>query len=303
MAARFEPAMIDAWLASLGHASPHTRAAYRRDLALFARYWQAHAAAHAQGVDVHAVRAFVAWLHRQGLNGRSIARALSALRGLYRHEIRHGRLRENPVADVRAPKAPKRLPRTLDVDQAHRLLAADAPTDAAPDALLLRDRAMFELAYSCGLRVSELVGVDLDTLDARACELRVLGKGRKERVVPVGGKALEAIAAWLPLRATLAGVGEGALFVGRRGRRVGVREVQTRLKQWAARQGLDLPVHPHMLRHSFATHLLESSGDLRAVQELLGHSDIRTTQVYTHLDFQHLARVYDAAHPRARKKS
>ncbi|MGE3775459.1 MAG: tyrosine recombinase XerC [Gammaproteobacteria bacterium] len=299
MTARFEPAMIDAWLASLGHASSHTRAAYRRDLAHFARYWQAHAARHAHAVDTHAVRGYVAWLHREGLNGRSIARALSALRGLYKHEIRHGRLRENPVADVRAPKAPKRLPRTLDVDQTHRLLEADLPQD---DALLLRDLAMWELAYSCGLRVSELVGVDLDALDAREKELRVLGKGRKERVVPVGGKALEAVAVWLPQRATLAAIEEPALFVGRRGRRIAVREVQTRLKQWAQRQGLTVPLHPHMLRHSFATHLLEESGDLRAVQELLGHSDIRTTQVYTHLDFKHLARVYDAAHPRARKK-
>jgi len=304
MAARFEPAMIDAWLASLGHASSHTRAAYRRDLAHFARYWQAHASRHPQGVDTHAVRGFVAWLHRQGLNGRSIARALSALRGLYRHEIRHGRLRENPVADVRAPKAPKRLPRTLDVDQTTRLLDAEAQDAAAPDdALRLRDLAMWELAYSCGLRVSELVGVDaVGALDCRARELRVLGKGGKERVVPVGSKAIAAIERWLPVRDGLAAVDEPALFVGRRGRRITVREVQMRLKQWAQRQGLDVPVHPHMLRHSFATHLLESSGDLRAVQELLGHSDIRTTQVYTHLDFQHLARVYDAAHPRARRK-
>jgi len=297
MAARFEPSMIDAWLASLGGASPHTRAAYGRDLAHFARYWQEHASRYGDGVDTHAVRGFVAWLHRQGHNGRSIARALSALRGLFRHEIRHGRLRENPVADVRAPKSPKRLPRTLDVDQAHRLL------DERPEEpLLVRDLAMWELAYSCGLRVSELVGVDVDTLAPGAGELRVLGKGRKERIVPVGGKAIDAIERWLPLRASIAASDERALFVGRRGRRIAVREVQTRLKAWAVRQGLDVPLHPHMLRHSFATHLLESSGDLRAVQELLGHSDIRTTQVYTHLDFQHLARVYDAAHPRARKK-
>ena len=203
MAAPFDPTMIEAWLTSLGGASPHTRAAYARDLAHFNAFWQEHAARLPQGVDSHVVRAFVAWLHRRGLNGRSIARALSALRGLYRHEIRQGRARENPVADVRAPKAPKRLPRTLDVDQTHRLL--EAPVDASPDdAIVLRDRAMWELAYSCGLRVSELVGVDLATLDLRACELRVLGKGRKERVVPVGGKAVDAVTAWLPLRGTLA---------------------------------------------------------------------------------------------------
>ena len=297
MAACFEPAMIDAWLASLAGASPHTRAAYRRDLTHFARYWQGAAKSPGQGVDTHVVRGFVAWMHRQGHNGRSIARALSALRGLFRHEIRHGRLRENPVADVRAPKSPKRLPRTLDVDQTSRLL------DAAPDEpLLVRDLAMWELAYSCGLRVSELAALDPPALDLRAGEVRVLGKGRKERIVPVGEKAISAVARWLPLRAALLAAEETALFVGRRGRRIAVREIQLRLKAWARQQGLDVPLHPHMLRHSFATHLLESSGDLRAVQELLGHSDIRTTQVYTHLDFQHLARVYDAAHPRARRK-
>ncbi len=297
MPAHFNAAMIDAWLTSLGGTSPHTQAAYRRDLAHFLRYWTQAAAAGNDVVDAHVVRGFVAWLHRAGHSGRSIARALSALRGLYRHEIRHGRLRENPVSDVRAPKSPQRLPRTLDVDQANRLLDS-TPTEP----LALRDLAMWELTYSCGLRVSELVGLDLDTIDLRALDVRVLGKGRKERIVPVGSKAEAAVQRWLPVRATLAGVDEPALFVGKRGRRIAIREVQTRLKVWARAQGLDVPLHPHMLRHSFATHLLESSGDLRAVQELLGHRDIRTTQVYTHLDFQHLARVYDAAHPRARRK-
>lgn len=297
MTATFDPAQIESFLASLGGLSPHTRAAYRRDLAHFSRYWEG-AAANSDGiVDTHAVRGFVAWMHRQGLGGRSIARTLSALRGLFRFLMKQGVVRDNPVADVRAPKSPKRLPRTLDVDQANRLLDA-RPTEP----LAQRDLAMWELAYSCGLRVSELTGLDLETVDLRAREARVLGKGRKERLVPIGSQAVLAVERWLPVRAHLAAPGETALFVGRKGRRIGVGEVQTRLKAWARRQGIDVPVHPHMLRHSFATHLLESSGDLRAVQELLGHSDIRTTQVYTHLDFQHLARVYDAAHPRAKRK-
>jgi len=297
MSATFDPETIDRYLASLGGTSPHTQAAYRRDLAHFVRYWQTAAAQGGGAVDAHAVRGFVAWMHRQGLGGRSIARALSALRGLFRFLMKQGLVRDNPVVDVRAPKSPKRLPRTLDVDQTSRLLDA-RPTEP----LELRDLAMWELAYSCGLRVSELVGLDLDALDLRAREARVLGKGRKERIVPVGSQAVLAVERWLPARGLLAAPDETALFVGRRGRRIAVGEVQTRLKAWARRQGIDVPLHPHMLRHSFATHLLESSGDLRAVQELLGHSDIRTTQVYTHLDFQHLARVYDAAHPRAKRK-
>jgi integrase/recombinase XerC len=255
MSARFDASMMEGWLASLGGLSPHTQAAYRRDLGHFLEYWAGAAAACGGIVDAHAVRGFVATMHRAGHSGRSIARALSALRGLFRHEIRHGRLRENPVADVRAPKSPRRLPRTLDVDQANRLL------DSAPsEPLALRDLAMWELAYSCGLRVSELVGVDVQTLDLRAGEVRVLGKGRKERLVPVGGKAIDAVQRWLPVRATLAAADEPALFVGRRGRRIAIREVQTRLKAWASAQGLDVPLHPHMLRHSFATHLLESLG-------------------------------------------
>jgi len=297
MSATFDPTPIDRDLASLGGTSSHTQAAYRRDLAHFARYWESAAATSGGVVDTHAVRGFVAWMHRQGLGGRSIARSLSALRGLFRFLMKQGLVRDNPVADVRAPKSPKRLPRTLDVDQTNRLLDA-RPTEA----LALRDLARWELAYSCGLRVSELTGLDLDTVDLREREARVLGKGRKERLVPIGSQAVLAVERWLPVREMLAASGETALFIGRKGRRIGVGEVQARLKTWARRQGIDVPVHPHMLRHSFATHLLESSGDLRAVQELLGHSDIRTTQVYTHLDFQHLARVYDAAHPRAKRK-
>jgi integrase/recombinase XerC len=297
MPTAFDAATIERYLTSLAGASPHTLAAYRHDLGSFAEYLAGSDPAAAEAIDAQTVRGFVAWLHRRGQSGRSIARTLSALRGCFRHLMKLGLARDNPVAGVRAPKAPKRLPRVLSVDQAQQLL------DGQPEeTLALRDLAMWELAYSCGLRVSELVGLDLDALDLRAAEARVLGKGRRERVVPVGRLAIAAVERWLPARTTLAAPDELALFVGRRGRRLGVREVRTRLKAWAARQGLDVPLHPHMLRHSFATHVLESSGDLRAVQELLGHADIRTTQVYTHLDFQHLARVYDAAHPRAKRK-
>jgi integrase/recombinase XerC len=197
---------------------------------------------------------------------------------------------------VRAPKAPRHLPQALSPDDAVRLVSVE---DASP--MGRRDRALFELAYSCGLRVSELTGLDLGSVDARTGEVRVTGKGSKTRIVPVGAPALAALAAWLEIRGTLAPPSETALFVGRAGRRLAPREVQRRIKGWAAAAGLDADVHPHMLRHSFASHVLQSSGDLRAVQEMLGHASIASTQVYTHLDFQHLAKVYDAAHPRARR--
>jgi integrase/recombinase XerC len=198
---------------------------------------------------------------------------------------------------VRPPRAPKRLPEALSPDEAVRLVAIEDATD-----LGLRDRALFELAYSCGLRVSELTGLDLGAVDAATGEVRVTGKGAKTRIVPVGRHALDAIAAWLPARARLAKPGERALFVGRGGQRATPRDVQRRIKRWALAAGIEADVHPHMLRHSFASHVLQSSGDLRAVQELLGHASIASTQVYTHLDFQHLAKVYDAAHPRARRR-
>ena len=290
-------AYIDDYLGSLRQASLHTRRAYQRDLAQFTAYCTQLGQPWPLPVDSHVMRGFLAHLHRAGLGPRSIARTLSAVRGLFDYLIKQGRARENPVSGVRPPKAPRRLPKVLDVDQANRLLSV---TPAST--LDARDVAMWELTYSCGLRVSELVGLDLPAVDLDAGEARVFGKGRKERLVPVGRLALAALRAWLPERALLVMDDEPALFVSQQGRRLGVRVVQTRLKQWALRQGLDTSLHPHMLRHSFASHLLESSGDLRAVQELLGHSDIRTTQIYTHLDFQHLAKVYDSAHPHARRK-
>jgi integrase/recombinase XerC len=223
---------------------------------------------------------------------------LSAARSFFRYLAREGVVRNNPANEVRAPKAAKRLPKTLDVDQIVQLL--EIPTD---DTLAVRDRAIMELFYSSGLRLAELVGLDVGQVDLNDRTVRVLGKGAKTRIVPVGAKAIAAIRAWQRVRATLAAVEETALFVGRNGQRMGARAVQQRVHFWARRQGLPQRVHPHLFRHSFATHLLESSRDLRGVQELLGHADIATTQVYTHLDFQHLARIYDATHPRARKKA
>ena len=278
--------------------SPRTLDAYRRDLDALGVFCDAQGIERWADLDAHRVRAFVAARHRAGLSGRSLQRELSAVRALYRYLLREGHAVHDPAADVRAPRTARRLPTTLDVEQVGRLVTfpGDTPLD-------LRDRALFELCYSSGLRLAELVDLDLCDLDIHDATVRVTGKGAKSRVVPVGRLALEALGAWLGVRGELASPEQGALFVGRGGRRLAARSIQARLRSRAVHQGLDRAVHPHMLRHSFASHLLESSGDLRAVQELLGHADIATTQVYTHLDYQHLAKVYDAAHPRARKKT
>jgi len=278
--------------------SPHTESAYARDLATLLEYCGEQGITAWDGLDPQHVRSFAAQCHRRGLAPRSVQRRLSAARSLFRYLIREGELARDPAADVQAPRARKRLPVTLDADAMSRLL--EFRTD---DRLGVRDKAIMELFYSSGLRLSELLGLDLTDLDLRDRTVRVLGKGRKTRIVPVGKHAAEALSRWLRERTTLADVGETAVFVGQNGRRLGPRIVQRRIAQWARLQGLPEHVHPHMFRHSFASHLLESSGDLRAVQELLGHANISTTQVYTHLDFQHLARTYDAAHPRARRKS
>ena len=243
------------------------------------------------------IRRYVAALHGRGLGGKSIARMLSAWRGFYAYlNQRHG-LPQNPCIGMRAPKSARMLPQALSPEQASRLV--EIPTD---DALAVRDRAMLELFYSSGLRLAELVSLDLAGIDHAGATVTVTGKGSKTRIVPVGSHALAALREWLPVRALLAPEAEHALFVGRNGRRLGPRAVQQRLRQWALKQGIAGNVHPHVLRHSFATHVLQSSGDLRAVQEMLGHANISTTQVYTHLDFQHLAKVYDQAHPRAKRK-
>lgn len=246
-----------------------------------------------------AVRRTVAQAHSQGLSGRSLAQMLSAWRGMYAWLVRHRGHADNPCVGIRAPKSPKHLPKALSPDVAGRLLDAE-PADAAE----IRDKAMFELLYSSGLRLAELVS--LDESHARQVagqgDVTVTGKGAKTRTVPVGGQARAAMDRWLQARAGMAAAGEAALFVGARGARISPRVVQQRLDRWARLQGVDTRVHPHVLRHSFASHVLQSSQDLRAVQEMLGHASISTTQVYTSLDFQHLARVYDAAHPRAKKK-
>lgn len=277
--------------------SRHTDAGYQRDLERFVA-WCDHADVQEwQTVDSHHVRTFAAAEFRRGLGARTIQRRLSALRGFFGFLIREGLLQANPATDVQAPKARKRLPETLDADQMARLLAFR--TDAGLD---VRDKAIMELFYSSGLRLSELADLDLGDLDLPDRTVRVLGKGRKTRIVPVGRYAVQALSNWLQERAALASGSEQALFVSRLGSRMHVRTIQQRIAAWARQQGLGVHVHPHMFRHSFASHLLESSHDLRGVQELLGHSSISTTQIYTHLDFQHLARTYDEAHPRARRK-
>lgn len=277
--------------------SPHTSSSYGRDLDALLEYCATHGIESWNALDTQHVRSFAAQCHRRGLAPRSIQRRLSAVRSLCRYLIREGELKSDPTADVQAPKARKRLPTTLDADTMARLLEF-----RSDDRLGVRDKAIMELFYSSGLRLAELLGLDLVDLDLRDRTVRVLGKGRKVRIVPVGRHAAEALAKWLAERAALAAVDETAVFVGVNGRRLGPRIVQRRIARWARLQGLPEHVHPHLFRHSFASHLLESSGDLRAVQELLGHANISTTQVYTHLDFQHLARIYDASHPRARRK-
>ena len=274
--------------------SPLTRASYLRDINLLLQRTVEMPLA---DVRPHHVRRFVADLHGKGLGGRSLARVLSSWRAFYRYLARDHGYEVNPCAGVRAPKSPRKLPPSLSPDEARQLLEAPAST-----ALELRDRAMFELFYSSGLRLSELVGLDLAQLRLEDGTVEVIGKGRKTRIVPVGSAAIAAIRAWLPDRERWTKSETRALFIGRAGTPLAPRTVQSRLQRWGVKQGLASRVHPHMLRHSFASHLLQSSGDLRAVQELLGHSSISTTQIYTHLDFQYLAKAYDAAHPRAKRK-
>jgi len=292
---------IDGYLRHLGkerRLSPHTASNYARDIGALADFLDRGDVTDWKRVDSQHVRVFAARAHAGGLSPRSVQRRLSAVRSFFGYLVREGVAASNPAVDIRAPKAAKRLPGTLDVDQIAQLL--QIPGD---DALAVRDRAIMELFYSSGLRLAELVGLALTDIDLADRTVRVLGKGAKTRIVPVGRKACEAIRAWLKERATLANIDETALFVGRNGDRLKPRAIQLRVAQWARRAGLPARVYPHLFRHSFATHLLESSKDLRGVQELLGHADISTTQVYTHLDFAHLARTYDASHPRAKRKS
>lgn len=280
--------------------SPLTVSSYEHDLHDFITWLEKQAAAAEASlgsVQTWQVRQWISHLHRKGLSGKSLQRKLSSIRRFYRFLLRENLIEHNPVVDVQSPKHARKLPDTLDAETLDRLL------DIEPDDLLaVRDRALMELLYSSGLRLAELVGLNIHDVDQRQQQVRVIGKGSKERYVPVGRVALAALQEWLQQRGGLAAHGETALFVSKRGTRLHPRSVQFRLDHWRLQQGLEQHVHPHKLRHSFASHMLESSGDLRAVQEMLGHADISTTQIYTHLDFQHLASVYDKAHPRAKKK-
>ncbi len=279
------------------HYSPNTLGAYDRDLRQFSLWLKKNDCDDIVNADSLHVRNWVAGLHRKGIGGKTLQRKLSSLRSFYQFLIKNHQLKNNPAIDIRAPKTARTLPDTLDVDALSQLL------DIPPDSILaIRDKAIMELFYSSGLRLSELVNLDLNSIDLNENSLRALGKGNKTRILPIGRKASDAITVWLGKRDILAKVDEEALFVSNRGKRISQRSIQQRLNFWQKKQGLEQHLHPHKLRHSFASHILESSGDLRAVQELLGHADIGTTQIYTHLDFQHLAKVYDKAHPRARKK-
>ena len=276
--------------------SPATVAGYRRDILQFVEFITAAGVKNCCEADTLHVRDFAGSRRRKGISARSLQRSLSALRGFYQYLQRERQVENNPAADVTAPLTGKKLPELLDVDEINHLLAA-----VPQDPLKLRDHAVIELMYSSGLRLSELVSLDVGDVDLSQGQVHVLGKGNKARYLPVGRAARKALERWLEVRAAKVKNNENALFISHRGRRLSARAVQQRMAQLGRELGLDKHIHPHMLRHSFASHLLESSNDLRAIQEMLGHADISTTQIYTHLDFQHLAQVYDRAHPRARK--
>jgi integrase/recombinase XerC len=288
-------ALLEAFATHLATRPRLTREAYLRDVRKLADAAKETPLTTLKRAELARV---LASLHGQGLSGRSLARMLSAWRAFYEFALERDRsLGENPCAALKPPKSAKRLPSALTPDEAVQLVALDGD-----DRWTVRDRALLELAYSSGLRLSELASLDTDGLDLAQGEVRVMGKGGKERVVPVGTEARQALSTWLDQRSSLAPADEHALFVGSGGKRVAARTIERRLAAWAVKRGLDRHVHPHMLRHSFASHVLQSSGDLRAVQEMLGHASIASTQVYTHLDFQALAKVYDAAHPRAKRR-
>lgn len=284
-------------LSSERRLSSHTVSNYQRDLREAANLLEHKPWAQ---VTAHDIRGLVARLHRQGKSGTTLSRSLSALRTFFRYLMREGLAQDNPAIDIRAPKRGRRLPKALDTDQTQHLL--DSPS-ANPGPLGLRDQAIMELLYGCGLRLAELLSLNLDSIDIASAELRVTGKGNKTRLLPVGKPALKAVQQWLKVRSNFTqDPQQHALFLSQRGQRLSPSSVQKRLAQHAKERGLSDHLNPHKLRHSYATHLLESSGDLRAVQELLGHANLSTTQVYTHLDFQHLANVYDQAHPRAQRR-
>ena len=285
-----------AWLRNEKRYSELTAENYARDLK---RLFELSVATPLNTIKAHQIRRYIGQLHSRGLSGRSLARMLSAWRGFFIYLMRDHGYTDNPCMGLRAPKSVKALPQALSPDEAVHLM--DIPADSVS---AIRDKAMVELLYSSGLRLAELVGLNVADMNANlgAGEVRVTGKGSKTRVVPLGGYAIAALQAWIAVREQLAKTDEPALFVGLRGQRISPRVVQLRMKAWGVKLGITSNVHPHLLRHSFATHVLQSSGDLRAVQEMLGHASISSTQVYTHLDFQYLSKIYDAAHPRAKRK-
>lgn len=278
--------------------SIHTQTNYARDLEKFQLFCESKSIKELHMLGVNHIRMAVAQLHRDGLGGKSLQRWLSSLRSFFQFCIRRGWLKNNIADGITAPKSPKPLPKTLDADQAAQFVQVEGD-----DFINKRDRALVELIYSSGLRLAETVSLNLVDIDWGDAMLTVTGKGRKTRTLPIGSHAIVALKGWLEARKLYTQNDESALFTTQRGQRISHRAVQMRMQQLSIKQGMDNPVHPHMLRHSFASHMLESSGDLRLVQELLGHANISTTQVYTHLDFQHLAKVYDKAHPRAGRKT
>ena len=290
------------YLKSEKQLSPHTQQSYLQDLAKLQEFCADARISALSQIDTQHIRQLVARNHRKGMSGRSLQRVLSGIRTFFHYLQKTGKVKVDPTAGIRAPKSPKPLPKTLDVDQVSQLLEIHGDAWMAT-----RDRAMLELFYSSGLRLSELTGLNMSDIDIRNGSVRVTGKGNKTRELPVGRFACEAVQKWLTVRSNelkqdMDKKDIHALFISKQGKRINPRTVQQRLKFYSSQQGMHNPVNPHMLRHSFASHMLESSSDLRAVQELLGHANISTTQVYTHLDFQHLAKVYDKAHPRAQRK-
>lgn len=288
---------LDGYLAYLAHErrlSPLTCKHYGRDIEVLVDLAKGQPLA---SLQIHEIRRYVSILHSKGLGGRSLARVLSSWRGFYTYLARNHGLGNNPCLGLRPPKSAKQLPQALSADEAARLM--EIPIE---NVLAVRDKAILELAYSSGLRLAEIVALTLQSINQSEQQVTVTGKGGKTRIVPVGHQALAALYSWLPLRSTLAKEGETALFLGRNGRRLGPRAIQLRIKFWSLKQEMRVNVHPHVLRHSFASHVLQSSSDLRAVQEMLGHTSIASTQIYTHLDFQHLAKTYEAAHPRAKRR-
>lgn len=277
--------------------SLRTQESYQRDLQKFSAYCQQQSLLQLTDIRPQHIRQNVAALHRSGMGGKSLQRWLSSMRSFFRFAIRSGWIKNDPADGIQAPKSPRKLPKTLDADQTAQFIEVDGE-----GFITRRDRALLEIIYSSGLRLAEVTGLNLTDLDLGEGMVTVLGKGSKQRMLPVGRQAVTALRAWLPQRSLYAPADQPALFITQRGTRISHRAVQLRLQQLSVQQGMDNPVHPHMLRHSFASHMLESSSDLRLVQEMLGHENISTTQIYTHLDFQHLAKVYDQAHPRAQRK-